>query len=674
MTPEAYRLAHPRLYGALIARHGGPNEVQLAAAAPLMDGADVLLCAPTASGKTEACLVPLCERHLPARPDASPRVLVVSPTRALVNDLARRLSDPLERVGIEVGRWTGDHHDGGRPQPLTVLTPEALDSRLARTPALLDQVGALVLDELHVLDGTVRGDQLRVLVTRLRGRLAAGHRQLQVVGASATVAESAEMAARYLLPGATVVTVGERRTVKARIVQQRDPAAVEAKLLGLARLGFRKILAFSDTREGVEALARHLRGRPPFGHAVLAHHGSLARRVRLQAEERFRTAPVALCVATSTLEVGLDIGDVDVVVLIGPPPDVPSMLQRVGRGGRRGDHNVALVCTAGPFEALWARTLLDAQARGAWLVDRPQFHPGVLVQQALSVAGRRRGGVDPAALHRRLPPDLAADWPPERLAGLLYRAVEKGWLLQVGAGPSCVLGEKGERAWSRGEIHGNLGVRESVSVVDGMTGETVGEVAAGSEDRVSLGARGRRVLIQGEGRVVTEAGRGVGMPSFGGGAAHPVSGALARALLFRVGVRPPCRVLLDGGETVFHGLGTAGGLLLARVFQRSKLKVRHAGPLALVLEGAPLTGATPSVATERWPVPGRVGTALDLHHAGLARKLGMGALHGALPDTEQRQAVALHCGAAHVEQLLAAGLPPLVEPTDAALWDEAAWR
>jgi ATP-dependent Lhr-like helicase len=674
MTPAQYRAAHPRLYGALIARHGGPNAVQLAAAAPLTAGRDVLLCAPTASGKTEAVLVPLVERHLPSAhvADTTPRLLLVSPTRALVNDLARRLAEPLAQVGVAVGRWTGDHHDAGRLQPLTVLTPEALDARLARSPGALAQVGALVLDELHVVDGGVRGDQLRILVQRLREARAAAGGGLQVVGASATVAEPARMAGRYLVDPA-VLTLGARRPVRARIAQGREPAAVVTELLELARQGFRKVLAFCDSREEVETLARHAEGRPPFGGSVFAHHGSLARRVRLSAEARFRTAPVGLCVATSTLEVGLDIGDVDLVALVGPPPDVASLLQRIGRGGRRLDHTTVVAFVAGPFEALVARTLLDAQAKAAWLQDPPLLHPGVLVQQAVVLAASRAGGVHPQALWRRLPSEVRLDWPEPRLQRLLVHACDQGWLLRVGPGPTCVLGPRGERLWARGEVHANLGARRMVTVVDGVTGDAVGEVAPGSEDRVSDGARGRRALHSEEGRVVTEAGRGLGLPSFGGGAKAPMHAALARALLHRAGVPAPCRARLDGGETVFHGLGSAGGALLARTLRSRKVKVRHAGPLAVVVDGAPFSDGTPAMAADRWPAPSRVALTLDLHHPGLARDLGLGAFHGALPEDEQRRAVAEHSGAARVEALLALGLPPAVEPTDPALWDQAAW-
>jgi len=673
-SPERYRAELPRLYGALLARHGGPNGLQLAAAPALQAGGDLLVQAPTASGKTEAVLVPLVERLVPPRAGEAARVLVVSPTRALVNDLARRLGEPLDRVGVGVGRWTGDHHDGGRLHPVTVLTPEGLDSRLARVPGQLDEVRALVLDELHVVDGGVRGDQLRLLVARLRNRHAAGGRSLQVVGASATVPDPGGMAGRYLQGGA-VLSHGDRRRLRARLVEEgRDVVTIQQELTALLTRGFRKILAFVDTREGVESLAAALRGRPPFGHAVFAHHGSLARRVRLSVEERFRRSPVALCVATSTLEVGLDIGDVDLVALIGPPPDVPALLQRAGRGGRRGDSNTVVVFCAGHFEAEVARTLLRAQAAGRWLVDPPAFHPSVIVQQALSLAGRRRGGVDPGALLRRLPDTLQPQWPTARLAELLRSACDAGWLLRVGEGPRCVLGDKGEAAWRRGQVHGNLEGAPTVTVVDAMTGDAVGAVSERSAGGLSLAGRARRVLKDEGERVVAASGGGGGLPVFGASAALPTAAALAAALLEDLRIPVPCRVRLPGGETIFHGLGSGGGTLLGRVLRRGGIKLRRAGALAVVLRSAPFDDLPATEAALKWPRAELVARELDLGHAGLARTLGLGAYHGVLPEELQRHTVAVHVGAAAVEAFLRAGLPPRVPVTDEALWEAAAWR
>jgi ATP-dependent Lhr-like helicase len=692
MTPEAYRDALPRLYGPLVARHGRPSPIQLAAAPPLLDGRDVLLCAPTASGKTEAWLVPIGERHLPpvragAGIDDRPRVLVVSPTRALVNDLHRRLEPRLASAGIAIGRWTGDHHDGGRMHAVTLLTPEGLDSRLARAPAALEGVSAVVIDEIHVLDSTARGDQLRVLLERMRalvsgplasGALASGARvsgegvSLQVVGASATVGDPAALAARYLRDP-VVVRAGVPRKVLGRIEQIADPEHIVRCLqdaCGSASggTGLRKVLLFCNARNEVEALAKLLRGHPPFGEAVFAHHGSLARSVRLGVERRFQETPTALCVATSTLEMGVDIGDVDLVALKGLPPSTASLLQRVGRGGRRGSASNVLAFVESAFEARALRTLLAAGGRDEWLEGPYGFRSGVLVQQAVSVLHERRSRtVDAGALHRRLPPALALAWPPDRIEGVLAHAEAKGWLARRiggdggrGGGRAWAIGPKAEGAWARGALHANLSQQVDVAVFDALTGEEVGRVATPEGPTVQLGGRGRRALRAEQARVVTESADTSAEARFAPSPAAAVPGVMARALLGAIGVAAPCRVELPIGRVLFHGLGTAGGAVLAGCWPKGSL--RSAGPLAVVFAEWPA----------QWPDPTAATASLGRLHRSIGRSLGMGAFHAALPEEEQLAAVRGLCEMDRVEALVRAGMPALAPADQPELWGEAA--
>ncbi|MFZ5479358.1 MAG: DEAD/DEAH box helicase [Myxococcota bacterium] len=652
-TPGDLRVALPRAWGAFLARFGTPTPIQLGAASPLLAGRDALLCAPTASGKTEAYLAPLAER-VPAGADGPPAVLVVSPTRALVNDLFRRVSPPLAAMGIGCGRWTGDAHDGGRLHPVTVLTPEALDSRLSRAPRQLDGVGALVMDELHVLDDTARGDQARVLVERLR----AG-RNVQVVAASATVPDPEALAQRYLRDAAVVQVEGRRR-VFARIEEARSPIALARLLQAEVAAGFRKVLAFCDRREDVEVFARTLRGRPPFGDAVFAHHGSLARSVRLAAERRFLDAPAALCVATSTLELGIDIGGIDLVVLLGPPPDVPALVQRVGRGGRRADGVHVLAMADGAFRASVFRTLLAAQRDGRWLAERPVFRPGVLVQQALSVLHERPSRtVDAAALRRRLPSDLRAEWEEARLDAVLAHLAARGWLEPVRGGYG--LGARAEGLWRMGRLHANLADRAEVTVTDALTGDVVGKVEA-AEGGLGLGGRGRRVVSVTDERLVTEGADTWDIARFGSGGVKPTGPALARALLEGAGIPTPTCVRAAGHVTFFHGLGTAGGALLGEVFARAKVPVVRAGRFAVLLEED--TGV--------WPGPEAVRAAVRSAHAKIARSLDLGAWHGHLPPEEQQRAVAARCDVEAVAAALATR-PPEHVPDDPGLCEEAAW-
>lgn len=653
MNAAQLRLALPRTWDALLARHRAPNEIQLAAASPLLAGRDVLLCAPTASGKTEAYLAPLVERCTdppgavdpgpePAiAEDAPPRILLVSPTRALANDLHRRVSGALARCGVAVGRWTGDSHDGGTLQVVTVLTPEALDARLSRTRGLLRSVRALVLDELHELDGTPRGDQLRVLVQRLRHG-----QEVQVVAASATVPDVDALARRYLRDP-EVVRVGDRRRLLARLVQADGPIPVAEVLEEEVQRGFRKILAFASSREAVETYASALRGHPPFGDAVFAHHGSLARLHRLKVEEQFLRRPVALCVATSTLELGIDIGDIDLVALLGVPPDIPALVQRAGRGGRRQRTNPVLCLARSDLEERIFRVMLEAQARGALLADPYHFRPGVLFQQAISLLFENPGRwVSARGLHARLPADLAAAWMPARLDDLLCHMARLAFL-ERGPEGRFTLGERGERNWSRSRLHANLDARDEQEVRDFLTGDPVASVAHLEGDQIQVGGRGRRVLREDGPILVTRSDDTAALASFGGGPRPPVSRALSEEILRALAIPIPC-LAWARGHALFHGLGSAGGALLAATFRCAGAPPVHAGPLALRLFELP----------EVWPGPDLVDRALGEHHRGMARALGMGAWHPHLPELEQARAVGEVVDLDAVRAFVAAGPPP----------------
>lgn len=654
MNPDQYRALLSRTYAALLARHGGPNEVQLAAADPLLEGRDVLICAPTASGKTEAYLGPVCQRCCdPVGVEGPPRVLLVSPTRALANDLHRRIQPALATCGIAVGRWTGDHHDGGELQPVTVLTPEALDARLSRSRDALRSVGALVLDELHVLDGTARGDQLRLLVERLRHR-----QQVQVVGASATVPDPDSTARRYMREP-VVIQVGTRRPILARIIQADGPVQVGEVLEEEVQRGFRKVLAFASSREAVEIHAASLKGRPPFGDAVFAHHGSLARAQRLKVEEQFLRRPVALCVATSTLELGIDIGDIDLVALLGPPPDVSSLMQRAGRGGRRNARNTVLCIASDPLDERVFRLMLQAQSHREWLAAPYRFRPGVLVQQAFSLLHENPARwVSARALQARLPPDLREEWPLARLDGVLVHLAALDWL-QQGSEGRFSLGARGEQAWSRSRLHANLEPRDEVEVRDYLTGEPIGLVTHLEGQDLQVGGQGLRVLRQEGQQAVARTQSTFSAAYFGGGPRPAVSRDLARAILDDLGIPTPSRAWARG-HALFHGLGSAAGALLAGAFKARSIPVTRAGPLAVILWEMP----------GEWPGPERVDQAIQQAQEGVARAMAMGAWHGLLPVGDRLAAVRDVTDVDAVRDFLVAGPPPQVEGE----WvEEAAW-
>jgi len=393
-TPATLKTRLPRTWSPFFARHGTFTPAQLAAIPLLLDGANVMLCAPTASGKTEAALAPLIERHLPPdRSESRLTLLYLLPTRALIADIANRLDAPLERVRVRLAVKTRDldSFDPQRPADLLLTTPESLDALLATRPRMLTHVAGVVLDELHVLDGEARGDQLRVLLNRLRQVRAyaaqagdATDAQIQYVALSATLADPAAVAGRYF-PAPQVVTVsgGRAHQIDLLPLAPDDPAALEAFLATFQARGWRKALAFCNTRAEVEAYAAAVRSAgTPFGQQVFVHYSNLERQRRREIEEQFAQADAALCFASSTLELGIDIGSIDTAVLIGAPGSIAAFTQRIGRAGRRQQTIQATCFFRTPLEEALLRALLAAPEP---LPTAPRFRASVAIQQIFSL-------------------------------------------------------------------------------------------------------------------------------------------------------------------------------------------------------------------------------------------------------------------------------------------------
>jgi len=384
----------PRTWSPFFARHGNFTPAQLAAIPPLLDGHNVILCAATASGKTEAALAPLIERHLPpARNTQHVTLLYLLPTRALIADIANRLATPLAtlRVTLAVKTRDLDTFNPRRPADLLLTTPESLDALLATKPKTLTHVAAVVLDELHVLDGGVRGDQLRAVLARLRQVRAyaaasgdAPDAQIQYAALSATLAEPATAAARYF-PVAQVVSVpGGRDLAIATLPLGADSAAALLDYLATFRArGWRKGLVFCNTRAEVEAYATAVRtAGSPFGNQIFVHYSNLERQRRREIEEQFAQADAALCFASSTLELGIDIGSIDVSVLIGAPGSAAAFAQRIGRAGRRQRTIQAAAFHRTPLEEVLLRALVAAPEPAPAAAP---FRPSVAVQQIFSL-------------------------------------------------------------------------------------------------------------------------------------------------------------------------------------------------------------------------------------------------------------------------------------------------
>ncbi len=315
--------------------------LQEQAIAPVLAGDHALLLAPTAGGKTEAALFPLLSRML-SDGRGGLRVLYVCPVKALLNDLESRLRRCCGLVGRRVALWHGDVGAARRravvrePPDLLLTTPESLEVMLVSSRSeprvLFRHVEAVVVDELHAFAGDDRGWHLLAVLERV-GRLAG--REIQRLGLSATVGNPRALL-DWLAPAAArprrVVAPdgGIAKPASAHLdhVGGGDNAATVVAALHRGE----KRLVFCDGRARVEALAAALRQA---GVRTFVSHGSLGLDERRRAEETFARGRDCVIVATSTLELGMDVGDLDRVIQLDAPATVTSFLQRLGRTGRR---------------------------------------------------------------------------------------------------------------------------------------------------------------------------------------------------------------------------------------------------------------------------------------------------------------------------------------------------
>ncbi len=389
-----------------------PTEAQRAAWPQIRAGRHTLVAAPTGSGKTLtaflAALDGLVRQGLRPEGLADETVVVyVSPLKALSNDIRINLEAPLAGIRAELAALglpeveirtavrTGDTpgHERQRalrkPPHILVTTPESLYVLLGspRSRAMLATVRAVIVDEIHAVAASKRGSHLALSLERLDAltaahapSLGAPHR-LARIGLSATQKPIDEIARFLVGAGATANGVADCAIVDIGYAKERDLALelpptplaavmsndqweqVHGRVAELA-LMHRTTLVFVNTRRMAERAARHL-GERLGKDAVGAHHGSLAKEIRLDAEQRLKSGELKVLVATASLELGLDIGDVDLVCQLGSPRSIAAFLQRAGRSG----HAVGGVPKARLFpqtrdELVECAALLDCVRRG----------------------------------------------------------------------------------------------------------------------------------------------------------------------------------------------------------------------------------------------------------------------------------------------------------------------
>jgi ATP-dependent Lhr-like helicase len=519
MTDLSARLALkarlPRSWPAFFERHGNFTSAQLATIPAVLAGHNVIVCAPTAGGKTEAAIAPLIERHCPPTssahpPPSRPRILYLTPTRALANDLAARLAPPLAALGLSLGVKTSDMSTfrPSRPPDVLITTPESADSTLTAHAKLFANLRAIIIDELHLFDGTPRGDQLRVILSRIRWvrdyactRGDAPDRLVQYAALSATIAEPAAAAARYFADAQVIRVAGGRAIAAELLAISPDSGDALADYLATFRAkGWRKALAFCNSRAEIEAYAAITRECSPFGSAVYVHYSNIEPGRRRMIERQFADADTAICFASSTLELGVDIGDIDVVILIGPPGSPGSFIQRIGRGNRRrGTTHVACFYRT-PLERLLFETL-SAQPDSLLTATPAAFRPAVAIQQIFSLLKQS----PTAALRLAELGQLFADMlSPADLLAILGELQLRDYL-KVGRPGEWRAGDRLNKLFDEQigahvslSIYSNIQSSEAalIDIRDQHTQETVARVDAQWFDRPVLTLEGRPVNVQ----------------------------------------------------------------------------------------------------------------------------------------------------------------------------------
>ena len=437
-TPSTLAWAHPIVQEWFTRKFGTPTEPQTHGWPSIVVGQPTLISAPTGSGKTLAAFLVCIDQLLRQSIDGSlapcTQVVYVSPLKALSNDIQKNLEGPLAEIqqlalergylstGIRTGVRTGDTLPRERaamlrhPPHILVTTPESLYILLTagKSREHLRRVRTVIVDEIHAVAATKRGAHLALSLERLEalvcgenplspGSFLTGHAiPPQRIGLSATQ-NPIDLVGQFLTGAhptrkpATIIQVGQRRTLDLAIEVPSDELSAVAtngmwqeifdKLAAHAE-AHRSTLVFVNTRRLVEKIAFELSTRLGSEH-VAAHHGSLSRTLRLDAEQRLKNGQIKILIATASLELGIDIGDIDLVCQINSTRAVAVAMQRVGRAGHwRG------ATPKGRFFATTRDDLLEQAALVRKMrvgeLDRLEIPPqpaDVLMQQIVATCG-----------------------------------------------------------------------------------------------------------------------------------------------------------------------------------------------------------------------------------------------------------------------------------------------
>lgn len=371
------------------------SEVQEQAIPKILGGEHLLLIAPTGTGKTESAMIPVLNGMV-RETGTGFTTLYITPLRALNRDILRRMEWWCQQLGLTIGVRHGDTSQADRrkqalsPPDLLVTTPETLQALFMgkRLKGHLRSVRYVIVDEIHDLAGTKRGGQLSIALERICRYSG----EFQRIGLSATVGNPEEVA-RFLTgdrPCSIIeVPVAKQLDIKVEITGEKFESQVKAVKRYLTN--GHSTLIFVNTRSTAESL----------GHALLSlsnvdvHHGSLSREVRIEAEDRFKAGDIKTLICTSSMELGIDIGQVEHVIQFGSPREVSRLVQRVGRAGHQiGKVSQGTVITCG-FDDLCESLVIARRAREGAVEDViPSYRAGDVIANQIAAIAVEYGEID----------------------------------------------------------------------------------------------------------------------------------------------------------------------------------------------------------------------------------------------------------------------------------------
>lgn len=447
---------HPNLQHAIVHDLGWRSlrPVQELAGDAILDGCNSVILAPTAGGKTEASIFPIVSQILSEqlRPVAA---LYICPIRALLNNQEDRIQRYARMVGLDAFKWHGDVGTAARtrfardPAHVLMITPESLEVMLIgqrrEARELLKGLRTVIIDEVHAFAADDRGAHLASLIERLVQLTGS---DIQRVGLSATIGNP-QVIGQWLQGSSRrafrLVDPPKPPTRRELHVDFRDGVGAASAAISQMSRG-KKSLVFVESRSRAEQVAQAMTGT---GVEVFIHHSAVSRADRALAESQFTSGQNTAIVCTSTMELGIDVGDLDQIVQVDAPSSVASFLQRIGRTGRRDDthQNCTFVCLT-PESLLQSVAILRLVNQG-WVEDvRPAAQAMHVLAHQIMALSLQEGGIS----RHQLLPWVDSAYPftsirEERVQELVNTMIERQILHE--ADGLLSLGQRGERLYGR---------------------------------------------------------------------------------------------------------------------------------------------------------------------------------------------------------------------------------